>query len=217
MDRRHLIARRVAQELRDGNVVNLGIGLPTLVANYVPKGIKVVFQGENGILGIGGVPPKGKSDRDIFDAGCANATVLPGGSYFDSADSFGLIRGGHVDIAVLGALQVDAAGNLANWVIPGRMLAGYGGAMDLISCAKKVIVAMEHTSRGEKKILEMCDFPLTGAGCVSLIVTDLGVIEVTGGGLVLREIFEDVTVNEVLQATGAPLTVASPLAVIKTE
>jgi len=204
---KHFIAKRVSKELKDGDVVNLGIGLPTLVANYVPDGIKVWFQGENGVLGLGPEASILNSDWDVFDAGGNWATIVPGASYFNSAESFGLIRGGHVDITVLGALQVDEEGNLANWMVPGKMMAGFGGAIDLVTCAKKVIVAMEHFGKGEAKILKQCTYPLTGKSCVDLIVTEKALIEVTKEGLVLREIAEGFTIKDVQDETEAKLII----------
>lgn len=207
LDFRNFIAKRVAMCFKDGDVVNLGIGLPTLVPNHVSADVKVVFQGENGVLGLGSAPALNKIDKDVFDAGVAYATVLPGGSFFDSAVSFGLIRGGHVDITVLGALQVDAEGNLANWMVPGKFIAGYGGAMDLVTCAKKVIVAMDHTNNGAPKIFKKCNFPLTGTKCVDIIITQLAFMEVTNEGIVVREIAEGVTIDELKKQTEADLII----------
>ena len=211
MDKKEFIARRVAKELKDGDVVNLGIGLPTMVANYVPEDINVFFQSENGFIVLGPAPEEGKEDPYIVNAGAQCVTILPGGVFFDSSTSFGIIRGGHVDMTVLGALQVDEKGNLANWMIPGKMVPGMGGAMDLVTGAKKVIVAMEHTVKGNHKILKECNLPLTAAGEVNLIITEMGVIEVKEEGLVLIEINPEFTVEEVQAATEAKLIIAENL------
>jgi acetate CoA/acetoacetate CoA-transferase beta subunit len=211
MDKKEFIARRVANELKDGDVVNLGIGLPTMVANHVPSNMNVYFQSENGFLGLGPAPEEGKEDPYIVNAGAQCVTILPGGIFFDSATSFGIIRGGHVDMTVLGALQVDEKGNLANWMIPGKMVPGMGGAMDLVTGAKKVIIAMEHTVKGNHKILKECNLPLTAAGQVDLIITEMGVMEVTEKGLLLTEINPEFTVEEVQAATEATLIIAEDL------
>lgn len=208
---KEVIARRVAMELKDGDVVNLGIGIPTLVPGYLPKGVDVVLQTENGLLGMGPAPEEGEEDPELTNAGGGYITALPGASTFDSATSFGIIRGGHVDVSILGALQVDEQGDLANWMIPGKKTPGMGGAMDLLVGAKKVILAMEHTAKGNPKIMKKCTLPLTAAGQVNLIVTEMGVIEVTEKGLILKEIHPDFTVEQVRAATEATLTVAEDL------
>lgn len=212
---RELIVRRVAQELKDGDVVNLGIGLPTRVADCLPEGVEVLFQSENGFVGLGPAPEAGQEDPHVVNAGAQPVSILPCGACFDSAMSFALIRGGHVDVTVLGALEVDQHGNLANWMIPGKLVPGMGGAMDLTVGAKRVIVAMEHTNKGRPKILEQCQLPLTAAKQVDLIVTEMGVMEVRPDGLWLIEIAPDTTVEEVQAATLAPLKVVDNLPVMQ--
>lgn len=212
---REVIAKRVAKEFKDGDVVNLGIGLPTEVANYIDKDVEVILQSENGFIGLGPAPEEGKEDKDLVNAGAKFVTIKEGGACFDSAMSFAIIRGGHVDATVLGALQVDEEGNLANWMIPGKMVPGMGGAMDLVVGAKRVIIAMEHTAKGAPKILKKCTLPLTAAKEVNLIVTEMGVIEVTEKGLVLKEIAPDTTVEEVIAATEANLIISPELKVME--
>ncbi len=212
MDVKTLIAKRVAQELRAGNLVNLGIGLPTLVANYLPPDTEVYFQSENGIVGMGPVPEEGMEEPDLTDAGGGFVTALPGATSIDSAMSFGLIRGGHLDVTVLGGLQVDEAGHLANWMIPGKMVPGMGGAMDLVSGAKRVIVAMTHSAKGKPKLLPECTLPLTSVRRISLVVTELAVIEPTDEGLVVRELAPGITVDQVLENTAARLIVPETVA-----
>ena len=205
LEMQNFIAQRVAQELQDNSVVNLGIGLPTKVANYIPEGMSIHFHSENGYIGLGPAPTEENIDPYIVDAGGRPASILPGGCFFDSTTSFGIIRGGHVDLTVLGALQVDEKGNIANYMIPGKLVPGMGGAMDLLRGAKKVIVAMEHTAKGAAKILKECTLPLTAPEAVNLIITEMAVIEVTPEGLLLKEVRGDYTVEQVQAATEAEL------------
>jgi 3-oxoacid CoA-transferase subunit B len=208
MDPRERIVKRVARELKDGDYVNLGIGMPTMVANYVPPGIHITLHSENGMLGVGPYPREDEIDSDLINAGKETITETAGSSYFNSAESFGMVRGGHIDLTVLGALQVDEQGNLANWMIPGKVVKGMGGAMDLVAGAKRVVVAMEHTTReGGHKILKRVTLPVTGLKVVNLIVTELAAMEVTARGLVLKEIAADTTLDAVRKATGAELIV----------
>ena len=209
-DIKSIIARRVAQELQDGDVVNLGIGLPTLVGNYVPSHMTIFLQSENGLIGLGPAPAEEHIDMDLTNAGGQPVTLLPGGMYFDSCTSFGIIRGGHVDVTVLGSLQVDESGSLANWIIPGKMVPGMGGAMDLVTGAKKVILAMTHTNKGKPKILKRCTLPLTAKNQVNLIITEMAVIEVRQDGLHLIEYNPDFTLQDIIDATEASLHINNP-------
>lgn len=213
---KEIIASRVAMELQDGDVVNLGIGLPTQVANFIPKDVDIVLQSENGIMGMGLLAEDGSENTDTTNAGGQFVTLNPGGMYFDSATSFSIIRGGHVDVTVLGALQVDASGNLANWIVPGKKISGMGGAMDLVVGAKKVIIAMQHTQNGAHKILKECNLPYTAVGVVNMIVTEMGVMEITSDGIVLKEINPMYDVSQVQEATDADLIISPNLKIMAT-
>jgi 3-oxoacid CoA-transferase subunit B len=203
-EKRELIARRAARELRDGFYVNLGIGMPTLVANYVPAGLEVTLQAENGMLSVGPFPLSGAEDPDLINAGKETVTELPGTAYFSSADSFAMIRGGHIDLSILGAMQVDELGNLANWMVPGKVVKGMGGAMDLVAAARRVIVAMEHTAKnGEPKLLPQCTLPITGLNVVDTVITEMGFFRITRQGFLLEELAPDITIEQVRQATAA--------------
>ena len=208
---REVIAKRAAKELHDGDVVNLGIGIPTLIPNYLPEGVEVTLQTENGAMGMGPTPAEGEEDKNLINAGGGFITLEPGACTFDSATSFAIIRGGHVNVSFLGALQVDEKGNLANWIIPGKMAPGMGGAMDLVVGAKRVILTMEHTQKGNHKILKECTLPLTAAGQVNMIITEMGVMDITPEGIVLRELHPEFTVEQVQEATGATLIIDSNL------
>lgn len=208
---REVIARRAAKELHDGDVVNLGIGLPTMIPNYLPEGVSVTLQTENGAMGMGATPAEGEEDKNLINAGGGFITLIPGACTFDSATSFAIIRGGHVNVSFLGALQVDEKGNLANWIIPGKMAPGMGGAMDLVVGAKRVILTMEHTQKGAPKILKECTLPLTAAGQVDMIITEMGVMEITPEGIVLTEIHPEFTVEQVQAATEATLIISPNL------
>lgn len=215
MNAKEIIARRVAKELKEGDVVNLGIGLPTMVSNYIKEDVDVLFQSENGLVGLGATPQKDKENYELTNAGGEPVTILPHGATFDSSMSFSIIRGGHVDVTVLGSLQVDESGSLANWIIPGKMVPGMGGAMDLVVGAKKVIIAMTHTAKGKAKILKKCTLPLTAVGEVNLIVTELGVMEISDKGIILKEISENISIEEIQKNTEAKLIIDKDLKIMK--
>ena len=215
MDAKTIIAKRVAKEIKDGDFINLGIGIPTMVVNYIPSDMKVVLHSENGFIGLGPTPEPDKADKDISNAGGQPASIVPGGMFFDSAFSFGLVRGGHLDATVLGALQVDSEGNLANWNIPGKMVPGMGGAMDLVVGAKKVILAMEHTAKGNPKILPKCTLPLTASECVDMIVTEMAVFKIENKKMTLIEHAENVTLEDIKAVTTAEYSVSPDLKVIE--
>lgn len=209
---RDQIAKRIAQEINDGYVVNLGIGIPTLVANFIHRDLSVMLQSENGLLGLGPFPTEEELDADLINAGKQTVTVVPGASYFSSAESFAMIRGGHVDLTVLGAMQVDQNGDIANWMVPGKMVKGMGGAMDLVAGAKRVIVAMQHTDKnGNSKLLEKCDLPLTGKKCVHRVVTDMAVVDLSSEGFVLTELAPGISEKEVIKATGGKIVISPEL------
>jgi len=213
---KELIVQRAAKELKDGYYVNLGIGMPTLVASYIPKGMNIIFQSENGILGMGPFPLEGEEDPDLINAGKQTIEILPGASFFSSADSFAMIRGGHIDLSILGAMEVDQEGNLANWMIPGKMVKGMGGAMDLVSSAKNIIVAMQHVNKeGESKLLPRCMLPLTGKNCVKKIVTELCFMELDERGFVLKELAPGVTVEQIRKSTAGRLVVEGEIGVME--
>ena len=213
---RDQIAKRISQEIKDGFVVNLGIGIPTLVANHIPKNMFVMLQSENGLMGLGPFPKKNEVDPDLINAGKQTVTAAPGACYFSSADSFAMIRGGHIDLTVLGAMEVDQTGSIANWMVPGKMVKGMGGAMDLVAGAKRVIVAMQHTDKsGASKLLKKCTLHLTGVGCIDRVVTDLGVLDITKEGFILREYAPGMTPDAIVKATEAPLKVAADVREMK--